>query len=69
MKICGIWPENSGTNVEKSCYMFKAAPVGKTTSGQTRPSSSFFNELERKTPSRAVKLSSIYPEEFLKEKN
>ena len=48
--------------------MFKIAQVGKSTSGQTQPSSNFFNELERETPSRAVKLSSIYPEEFLEEK-
>ena len=47
MKICGIWPENSGTNVKKSCYMFKFAPFGKTTSGQTRSSSNFSMSLSQ----------------------
>ena len=69
MKICGTWPENSGTNVEKSCYLFKIAPFGKTTSGQTRASLILFTECEQKKFSRAVKLPSSYPEEFLEEKS
>ena len=68
MKIWGIWPENSGTNVEKSWYMLKVAPFGKTTSGQTRASLIFLLSSNKKKFSRAVKLSSAYPEEFLDEK-
>ena len=48
MKICGIWPENSGTNDENSCYIFKVAAFGETTSGQTRASLIFPNELNEK---------------------
>ena len=48
MKIWGIWPENSGTNVEKSWYMLKVAPFGKRTSGQTRPCSTFLMNLKHK---------------------
>ena len=48
MKVCAIWPEKSGTNVKKSCYMFKVAPFGKTTSGQTRSSSNFSLSLNQK---------------------
>ena len=68
MKICGIWPENSGTNVEKFCYMLKVAPFGKTASGQTRPSLIFLLSSNKKIFNRAVNLPSTYPEEISEEK-